>query len=293
MPIDEDGNRADIVLDDASTISRMNLGRLYEHYLGAAARDITKEVRRQLGIADVTISEGFLSGMDPAALQVAYSFLMGFYQIVCTKQYEFFNNQITEDEKLEHLLDTINDGVYIYFPIENDKDSPDIVKAIEAYHRPTYGKISYVGNSGKRSISNRNVRIAPLYMMLLEKIADDWSSVSSGKLHHFGVLAPMTKSEKYSYPFRQSPVRTIGETEARIYAGYCGREAIAESMDRSNNPLAQRNAIWNILNSDKPTDIDVIVNRDYIKLGGNKPLQLVKHVLLAAGISVAYEPEDK
>ena len=96
--------------------------------------------------------------------------------------------------------------------------------------------------------------------MLLDKIADDWSSVSSGKLQHFGVLAPMTKTEKFALPYRNSPVRTIGETEGRIFSGYCGREAIAEMMDRSNSPNTQRAVVWNILNSQNPTNIDKIVD---------------------------------
>jgi hypothetical protein len=129
--------------------------------------------------------------------------------------------------------------------------------------------------------------------MLLEKIADDWSSVSSGKLQHFGILSPITKAEKFSYPYRNSPVRTIGETEGRIFASYCGREAIAEMMDRSNNPMTQRNVIWNILQSDKPTNIDSVVDRNYVSLGGSKPIQLIKHMFECAGFIPYYEPEDK
>jgi len=39
MPVDELGNRADIITDNYATISRMNLGRSYEMYLGSVSRD--------------------------------------------------------------------------------------------------------------------------------------------------------------------------------------------------------------------------------------------------------------
>jgi DNA-directed RNA polymerase beta subunit len=290
MPVDAAGNSADIVMDPASTISRMNLGRLHEHYLGASARDVCKEIMRRLGLTGKT-NVNQLACMDMNLVTDAYNFLLGFYQIVSPKQYEFFGSSITDDEKLEHLKDIVNDGIYIYHPIENDLDNLDVVRKIQDYFPPTYGPVSYVGNSGKRCMTKDPIMIAPLYMMLLEKIADDWSAVSSSKLQHFGVLAPITKSEKFSYPFRNAPVRTIGETEGRIFAGYCGREAIAEMMDRSNNPTSQRNMIWNILDADKPSNIDEVVDRDFIALGNTKPIQLTSHIFACAGLEIVYDEE--
>lgn len=290
MPIDSEGNRADIVMDAASTISRMNIGRLYEHYLAAACRDIAKEIRKRLGIT-TKVSEEYIASLPTNILTNVYDFLLGFYYITSQRQYDFYT-AISPSEKIEHITSIVNDGIYLYLPVDNDRDSLEMVQDIEKYHRPTYGPVSYVGNSGVRHATKNNVRIAPLYMMLLEKIADDWCSVSSAKLQHFGVLATMTKSDKYSFPYRNSPVRTIGETEARIFVGYCGREAIAEMMDRSNNPITQRNMVWNILNASTPSNIDQAVDRNYIRLGANKPLQLIKHVLGTAGFKLIYKAED-
>lgn len=295
MPVDEAGNRADIVMDSASVISRMNLGRLYEHYFGAACRDVTKSICTILGVNPKAgkITEFTLSKMDPDVVQHAYQRLMHFYQLVSDRQYQFFNFTITEEEKQQHLVDVVNEGIYLYYPVDNDKDIIKIVQDVDAAFKPTFGPVTFVGDSKERVTTNNNIRIAPLYMMLLDKIADDWSSVSSGKLQHFGVLSPQTKTEKFMYPYRNSPVRTIGETEGRIFAGYCGREAIAEMMDRSNSPFTQRNVIWNILNSNVPTNIDHVVDREYVRLGGSRPLQLIRHIMGVAGVEIVYEPEDK
>lgn len=292
MPVDADGNRADIVMDSAATISRMNLGRLYEHYLGGSARDTSKEIRKILNISGKTTSEKLMS-IDHKLIEKAFNYALGYYSIVSQKQYDFFRDEITDEERYEHLADIVNEGIYLYYPIDNEKLTDQVVRELELKYKTTYGPVSYVGDSGERVTTQNNIRIAPLYLMLLDKIADDWSSVSSGKLQHFGVLSPMTKSEKFSYPYRNSPVRTIGETEGRIFAGYCGREAIAEMMDRSNNPFSQRNTVWNILNSETPGNIDRVVDRNYIPLGSNRPLQLVSHMTKVAGFEHVYEPEDK
>lgn len=290
MPVDADGNRADVIMDNASVIARMNIGKLYEHYLGGAARDVTKQVCKILGVK-ANVTQDRIETIDKSVRDDAYRYLMHFYQLCSSRQFEFFKN-LSDEEKCEHLKDVVNEGVYIYYPIDNDKDIVEMVKNIEKTFKPTYGPVSYVGDSGQRTMTKEKVRIAPLYLMLLDKIADDWSAVSSGRQQHFGVLSPMNKSEKFAFPFRNSPVRTIGETEGRIFAGYCGVEAIAEMMDRSNNPMTQRNMVWNILNSETPGHIDKVVDREFIPLGGSKPLQLVKHIFNVSGMGVVYEPED-
>ena len=39
MPVDEEGNRADIVMDPNSRVNRMNIGGLTEQYINAASRE--------------------------------------------------------------------------------------------------------------------------------------------------------------------------------------------------------------------------------------------------------------
>lgn len=291
MPVDEAGNSADLVVDSASTIARMNLGRLYEHYYSAALRDMSKNVCNILGIHKNATPEKLMA-LNPEVFEKAYSYMLGFYRITSDQQFEMFANRVSQEERYEHIANIVNDGDYLFVPINSQKDSIQVIKELEQFYRPTYGPVSYVGNSGQRVMTKNKIRIAPMYMMLLDKIADDWSSVSSGKLQHFGVLSPMTKHEKFLYPFRNSPVRTIGETEGRIFAGYCGREAIAEMMDRSNSPMTQRNIVHNILTAEQPGNIENVVDRKYIPLGSARPLLLVRHILMCAGMKSVYEPED-
>ena len=45
MPVDEEGTRADIVMDSGGTVSRMNIGRLYEQYHNSAAKKAAAIIR--------------------------------------------------------------------------------------------------------------------------------------------------------------------------------------------------------------------------------------------------------
>lgn len=296
MPVDQNGTRADIIMDANSTFARMNIGRLYEHYFSAAAIEVSKNVRSYLDISKMPAPQAYkeIKRLDKNLVHQVYNYLMGFYELISQKQYEFFMS-LSEDEKYEHLASVIESGSYIFYPTDNQKDMVDVVRQIEKHpeYKPLYGPVSYVGFSGRKTVTEEPVRIAPLYMMVLEKITDDWSAVSSGKLQHFGILSPMTKSEKYAYPFRNSPVRTIGETEGRIFAGYCGREGIAEMMDRSNSPTTHRHIVMSILKADKPMNIEKAVDRTLVPLGNSKPLQLVRHISVTSGWKTVYKPPVK
>jgi hypothetical protein len=293
MPVDEHGNRADIVFDDVSVSNRMNPSRSYRHYMNSAARDVRKNVMSILGVSGKT-TEDKLYGIDPILVTNAYNYLLGYYAKFSPKQHKFFS-EIPDEEKYEHLKDLINDRIYNFFPIDNTVSLEDAVMSIETdpNYRPLHGPVSYVDTSGNRVTTVNKVRIAPQYIMLLDKIADDGSSVSFAKQQHFGTPSPVTKSEKFSTPHRGSPTRTMGETEGRIIVGYTGEQVVAEWIDRSNNPLTQRNMGWNIMSALHPTNIDHVVDRAHVSHGGSKPLVLTKHMLTCAGIELVYEPEVK
>ena len=295
MPVDKEGNRADVILDPTSTISRMNIGRLYEHYINGASRDVAKRIKDMLGIEKGNCTISKIEALDLNTINNAYEYLLNFLELISEKQHNFYRYNLSEQDRLGALNTIVNDkdnNIKLFIPIGNNKDSVEMIKNIEAKFKPVYDVVSYIGNSGQRCTTKNKVRIAPLYLMLLEKIADDWSSISLGRLQHFGILSPIIKSEKFSFPFRNSPNRFIGETEGRIDVGYTGPECISEMMDRSNNPATQRNITWNILNAKQPTNIDEVVDRNLIELGGTKPINLVKHILMCAGFVPTYEPEE-
>lgn len=296
MPLASDGLRADVVMDPGSNIGRMNLGRIYEQYMGSCCVTIKKRMIDALGI-EITNEFKVLKQLvvmteSHPAIQTCYEMLNTFFGITSPKQFAFFNNLIGKD-KLSFIATSIVDELQLYWPIDNNVVAVDTITQLEKFIKPTYGQVTYTGLTGNLVTTDAKVRIAPLYMMLLEKIGDSWSAVSSSKLQHFGVPSGMTKSEKFTIPYRSNPVKTAGETEARIFVSYLGEEPVAEMLDRSNNPVTHRAIVDNILMADKPTNVEELVDRDIIPLGNSKPLQLIGHLAMCGGWRFKYEEEQR
>ena len=293
MPVDDAGNRAEIYMDPLSPWNRMNPGALAETYLNACRRDLGYEIQRTLGISsddrDITRKLSLLEMNNPQLVDKAWERLMGFYHIVSPEQYSWFVNGTYPQPRTVHLKSIIQKGIFVYWPPDNTPEIADVIEQLEIYYPSTYTSVWYRGNSGNMVRTKRNVRIGSAYILLLEKIADDWSAVSSGALQHFGVLSQVTSADKYLNPTHVQAIRANGEAEVRIMASYCGSFITACILDRNNNPITHRAINRNILTADKPTSIQFVIDRNKIPLGGSKPLQLVKHILECGGIRFAYK----
>lgn len=304
MPVDAHGNRADAIMDGGATVSRMNYGRLYEHFFNAASRDLVREITLGLGFdkqtKDLYKKLTALEENNPTLFEHVWNRLMGLYEIISPRQYAMFVEGRYEggraNYRSQHLSRVIkhylekNQGAHLFVPTDNEPEITDIVRNLQAFCPPLNGPVSYVGNSGRRVTTVNPVQIAPLYVMLLEKIADDWSACSSGKLQHFGVLSQLSAGDKYAKPTRTQPIRAMGESEVRIYDAYCGTEVTADLLDRNNNPFTHKYMLRQIYSTDKPTAIKTIVDRSQVPMGGSKPLQLIKHLASTGGWKFVYEP---
>lgn len=297
MPVDEEGNVADVVMSGDATINRANPGRMYETYTNAAARDTHKRMSSMLGVKPFDREVALfnqISKLPEATVQKAWDYLMGLYGIVSPEMIKWFITGQIAATPQEYLAEVIHRDLGLYVPTDNLPEAQDVVMAIEnnPAYRPVYGPVSYVGNSGKRVTTINKVRIARLYIILLEKTGDDWSAVSSSKLQLFGVLSQITKNDKYSQPVRAQAVRVAGEGEVRILAANCGERFTAEILDINNNPLAHQAMVSGILSADKPGNIDQLVDRKLIPYGGHKGLQLFKHMCEVSGFQMVFAPHD-
>ena len=293
MPIDADGNRADIVMDSLATVSRMNVGRLYEQYINSASRDVVKTIRKELGIIDNVITVEMLDNIEEtnkALIEKVWEYLLGYYKLCSPKMYIVFTDGEYTEKKNVHLSNILNKGIYLYMPPDNSVENDDLVVELEKYYRPTYGPVTYTGTSGIKVTTKLPVRIGSVYIMLLEKTADDWTAVSSGKLQHFGVLSQVTNNDKYSQPSRNQAIRALGESEVRIYASYVGGKVTADLIDRNNSPSAHLEILKTILKAKQPTNIDIAINRNVVPIGKSKPLGLIKHTSQVSGYLYIYKP---
>ena len=294
MPINAEGVRAEIIVSSNSTIARSNWARGFNPYFAAAARDLTKELRAMVKLSNNPTEEQVELLEEPLFLK-AYEKLLKFYAIVSPKQFWWYSQKVKDPGKRRtHLFACLQKPVRIFMPVDNAINDIDAVLHLERDFPQCYSPVTYRGENGIFVTTPKPVRIAPHYILLLEKIADSGSSTSIGQLQHHGLLASQTKSEKYSLPYRPSPTRNTGESEARLLLFYAkSPECIADILDRSNNPETMRAIASRILRDPTPTNIQNIVDRYVIKYGNTRPLQFFKHFMATQGMEISYMPETE
>lgn len=271
MPVDESGNRAEVIMDADSTIKRMNLGRMFEQYINAASRATALKVGKLLG------------KRSEAEIEEAWDYLMGYYKICSPRMYEALIASGGESRKLEHLEDVVKDGIYLWLPTDTPVEYPDVVRALSKYYPAVNKPVKFRGQSGRGVTTVSPVIIGSLYVVLLEKMGSSWAAVSSSKLQHFGIPAKLTNADRFSTPVRNQPVRITGESEVRLFSATAGGEATAELLDQSNNPAAHNNILENIFTAAKPTAIEQVINRKKVPRGDGRPIVYVNHILECAG----------
>lgn len=292
MPYDANGVRAEMIIDGNATFSRMNLGNKYEPFINSASRDLVVELKRRLQVQGnehnlFTI----LQQTDRAIFDEAWNRLMRYYQILSPRQYRMMTEEYTAPRE-QHMEYVLKNGIYIYLPTDNEPEYMSYVEAIQKEFPPTYGPVYFQDKQGNIHQTKTNVRIAEMYIMLLEKTGKDWSAVSSGRVQQHGILAPLSAMDKNNTPAKQQPTRSLGEAEIRNFASYLSPVVAAELIDRNNNPEVHKEIVRNILAAPQPTNIEEVVDRKRFPLGYCKPLQIAKHLAYCSGYSFRYKPVD-
>lgn len=280
MPVDASGNRADLIMDDLSTIKRMNTGRLYEMYINASGRIVSR-----------TVGQMIASGTDEAINQ-AWDYLVGFYKLISPRMYEALIASGGETRKQQHLKDVAQNGVYLYIPTDNPvelwKTTAELIKRYPA----CYGPVVYTDKAGQTFRTVNPVLIGGLYMLMLEKIGNTWAGVSSARLQYLGIPAKLNNGDKFTTPHRPQPVKVLGESEVRLEVCVSGGDTVADMLDQTNNPAAHKVIVNEILYADKPTNIDRVIDRDgtpgmehkFVPRGKGRVLTYHNHVMECGGM---------
>jgi hypothetical protein len=300
MPVDKHGNRVHVIMDGGATVSRQNLGRLYEQFFNACSRDLVKEFcdlfnvsypethGQKMMLADkMKVEESFKK--NDASANAAWDRFTHYIEVISPEQVEFYYDECRHGRRAEHMISLLEDGIYLYHPSNNDPELPDVVDVLKNEFMPHMSQVTYRGNSGNMVTTRDKILIGEIYFILLEKTGDDWTSVSSGKLQNFGILSHINNQDKHSSPWRQQAIRAWGETETAIGTAYMGWRVMAEIIDRNNNITTHRHGVYNILRASQPTNIPVLIDRKKIPLGSAKPLELVKHLGLCNGWEFVYK----
>jgi len=288
MPVDEHGNRADIIMDPAATVSRLNIGRLYDRYLAASSRIVRDKIRNLIHGKDIDKLS------DNEIKHIFKDYVLEFLSLIKNPQYYLYkehyeNNDI---ETMKEILKVITAReFYIMFNAENELPAWEVIANIEnSEFKPIPTRVRYVEN-GREIVTETKFMIAPMYIILHHKIGDATATCASAKLNHFGVPISPNKNEKTRLPYYNAPVRTIGETEGRLYAAYGGRKFIAELVDRASSIETHGELYKNLLTHPQPTNIPYAVDRTKIPYGKNKTLELYKTFIRTAGIDLVFSED--
>ena len=286
MPTDKNGNRADIITDSAATISRMNIGRAYETYLGSVSRDNKQKL---ISFFSCKYGNDFLNKITKEDITYFYDYIKGLYSLINPDMVEFIDS-LNKEELVNHLHEIVNDNLYIYYPTDNQYNITDVIESIEnSIYKPLNDKVTYVDELGCKVETDENIRIGQLYFMVLEKIANTYSAVSSSKVNNFGFPIKGTNYDKFKYPHSLTPTKTLGETEVRILTSMAPPELISDLIDNTLNPISHKLMIKNILEGEQAFNPNYNIDRSIVPLGNTKSLAILSHIFNAAGFEYQYE----
>lgn len=289
MPVDSNGVRAEIIADDTSTISRMNIGRAYEGYLGATSRDnrlfLIKHFTQKYG-------ENFLEFITDEDLDYFYNYVKGLYSLINSQMLEFIVS-LNREELYQHLVEVTTKQLFLYIPTNNDRNICDeVIPSIEnSIYKPHSGKVKYVNDYGEEVTTVDNIRISQMYYMMLEKVALDYSAVSSSKVNNFGFPVKGTNLDKVKYPHSLTPTKVLGETETRILTSFAPPEMVADLYDLALNPVSHKLLVKSIITSDSAFNQNFDIDRKEVEYGQTKSLMILRHLFNSFGFDFTYEPE--
>lgn len=302
MPRDRDGNVADFITSPDSIPGRMNLGRPYELFYSAAARDVRRQILEEMGFERtyrapplMDDAKEVVRGIPEDKYVMGCALLLKYYSIISSRQAYEFGTLMTPEERIHELARIMQDRWIInYLPIDHEERFDEVVVRISQEFNLVYGPVTFKDTNGDWVETAENVRIGPMAMMMLDKIADLWLAVDTGKFSNFGTLTGGNKATLWEQPWKAKAPRNGGETELRSWNahGNEGRELVAEIVDRNGSVEVQRAIAAQILTRDNPGDIEEIVDRNIYPLGNTRQLQIFHHRMFTAGVELVYEPEE-
>lgn len=269
-PVDATGNRADMIADAESPVNRSVMGRLFEHYQNASLRITAENVRKMVA--------------DKVPSTTIMDYINNLYRIVSPTMIPYTT---AADFDYEHHIQCIcREGIFIDAPPDAPLDFIRMTRLLEQHYPAPLGPVTYTDKYGNSVKTKRSVLIGGIYIIMLEKIGNLWSAVSSAKRQHFGVPAKISKADKYSAPGRNSAIRTLGEAEVRNTSAYVDGDLVADIFDQTNSSRSHEYVCDMLLTAPSPSRIEVLIDRTVAPRGKGRPINLANGSLRCAGLSL-------
>lgn len=268
MPVDKDGNYADVIRFGKSPIARTDPGQLYEPHVNAAARDLSKWVKKSLGYVDDA---------------VIWERVHNYYYAVSNRFGKLIDKAfVTWQDKLNHLECIADIGIYnVISPADKDLNW-EIFNRIENVISPTYDTVRFIANGIEYETKDKAF-IGVQQFIILEKSYMRPMAVSCGSIQHHGLLAGPNKQNRNSRPSKVQATTIVSETEGRLYAAIYGAKTLAKQTTIANSPAAMKLVTEQILQARYPSNIPEIKG---IVPGSHRGLRLVNSVFTGFGVEI-------
>lgn len=281
MPVDKDGNIADIVMEPGAVVNRMNPGRIYEQYFAGMSRKCKHIIIEKYGKDIETYND--------IQIEDSFNIILGLVKILDTEQYTTYSKVIDINIKREIVKEAIEKEVYLYYKVSSKKKPHEIVsEAKDTIYRPCIDTYKF-REEGREYVSMHKCCIAPVYTILINKTAENFLAASAVRLNHFFIPISVGNNNKYSLPYKLTMVKNCSETEGRLFGGYAASsKGLAELKDRANNPETLKVMYNKLLRCDNPATIDTLIDRETYPYGGDAALAFMRKLINSAGIDFMY-----
>lgn len=273
MPMDADGNVADIIMDGGSIVNRLNPSRTFEIDINASFARTRK-----------TIIESIKNDPSPENHRRMFDWLLAAYEIVSPRMAEVVRTL----DPIKHIKEVIKDEIYLWIPTDNPRQPDLMVRELLSKYPKCHGKLIMTMDDGRKVLSKNEGTIGKQYIIVLEKTGEEYSAVSVPILQHQGIPGKLTKADKQASPGRPQATRITGETEGRLMVSYTNYNALAILLDIANSPTTLREVCRTILTHPTPTKVERIVDRSKFPRGNNRIVRIGNDGLFAAGFVFEY-----
>lgn len=282
MPVDDFGNRADITLHGTSVVSRLIAGQLYEQYINAASRDVSKDIR-------VMCENG--------KHKEAWEYLCDYYDIVSpTDMGRQVTNVVYNTQALrnEHLDEIIEDGIRLNISLDDPDLGPNTYKGIKQFREPDRSPLTVTDYDGEKHRTTIPILIGEVAMVVLEKSATKPQAECTARLQNNGLPASATVSTRDTRLVKRVSGRVMGETELRGSSAMQNSAlCAAEVMELATCPEVTHSAIETIFTAKDPMDIPYLVDRRKIPLGRSRSIGYFNHLFSCAGGKVVAQDKTR
>jgi len=281
-PVDEEGFRADIIIDPASVFNRMNPGQQYEQFINRGNELIKRRVTEVINSTN--------------NYQQAFDMMVEWARDVNPNYADLI---VETHQTMNDKVDLVNDLIRYGYFMQISPFQKGIDQKLVLHLRDKYGikasPVTYTITDqymNKRVVTTKNpVLIGGMYTLLLNKIPHQ-RVCGIGYVNTFRAAVKSGNKFNTNTPYAITAIR-LGEDEVRNMLATSGGETVAKLLGMyGNNKEALDNLAYKLLNSDHPSrieDIDMSLS-EIIK--GNNMVNVTKHMFSCLGVCVCSDGEE-